>query len=139
MPAIHLLNQVELAALVLPSFLAAHVFYSIATLAAMGFLAWRLGWRYGGTLSSAMLALFVCETSFAERGTDPAIEEYIGAQIWGTPEQCIEKVVAMQGHVGADTLTLNFRYGSIPIEEALEGMTLFAREAMPTAVMVTPS
>lgn len=71
-------------------------------------------------------------TSFAEHGTDPAIEEYIGAQIWGTPEQCIEKVVSMQGHVGADTLTLNFRYGSIPIDEALEGMTLFAREAMPT-------
>ena len=38
----------------------------------------------------------------------------------------------MREHVGADTLTLNFRYGSIPIEEALEGMTLFAREAMPT-------
>jgi len=38
----------------------------------------------------------------------------------------------MREHVGADTLTLNFRYGSIPIDEALEGMTLFAREAMPT-------
>jgi len=68
----------------------------------------------------------------AEHGTDPAIEEYIGAQIWGTPEQCVEKVVAMHEHVGADTLTLNFRYGSIPLEEALEGLTLFAREAMPT-------
>jgi hypothetical protein len=38
----------------------------------------------------------------------------------------------MREHVGADTMTLNFRYGSIPIEEALEGLTLFAREAMPT-------
>jgi hypothetical protein len=56
---------VELTSLVLPSFLAAHVFYSIATLAVMGFLAWRLGWRYGGTIASALLALFAFEASFA--------------------------------------------------------------------------
>ena len=55
---------VYLASLIFPSFLAAHVFYSIVTLAVMGFLAWRLGGRFG-TLASAMLALFVFEASFA--------------------------------------------------------------------------
>ncbi len=56
---------VEFASLIFPSFLAAHVFFSIVTLAVMGFLAWRLGWRFGGTAGSAMLAFFVFEASFA--------------------------------------------------------------------------
>ena len=47
-----------------PSFYAAHVGFSIATLAVMGYLAWRLGWRIGANLVAAMLALFVFETSF---------------------------------------------------------------------------
>jgi hypothetical protein len=47
-----------------PSFYAAHVGFSIATLAVMGYLAWRLGWRIGANLGAAMLALFVFETSF---------------------------------------------------------------------------
>ncbi len=56
---------IELTSLVFPSFLAAHVFYSIVTVAIMGFLAWRLGWRLGGTVGSALLALFIFEASFA--------------------------------------------------------------------------
>lgn len=48
-----------------PSFLDAHVFFSIVTLAVMGYLAWRLGWRVGATLGAAVLALFVFETSFS--------------------------------------------------------------------------
>jgi hypothetical protein len=39
---------IDVASLVLPSFLAAHVVFSIVTLAVMGYLAWRLGvarWR----------------------------------------------------------------------------------------------
>jgi hypothetical protein len=50
---------------VFPSYLAAHVAYSIGTLAVMSFLAWRLGYRLGGTVSSALLALFVFEAGFA--------------------------------------------------------------------------
>jgi hypothetical protein len=34
-------------------------------LTAMGCLAWRIGWRVGGQLSAALLALFVCHASFA--------------------------------------------------------------------------
>ena len=49
---------------VFPSFYAAHVCFSIVTLAVMGYLAWRLGWRVGANLGAAMLALFVFETSF---------------------------------------------------------------------------
>ncbi|MGA8759017.1 MAG: hypothetical protein WB611_22430 [Stellaceae bacterium] len=42
-----------------PSFYAAHMCFSIVTLAVMGYLAWRLGWRIGANLGAAMLALFV--------------------------------------------------------------------------------
>jgi hypothetical protein len=49
----------------LPSYLVAHVVYSIATLAVMSYLAWRLGHRLGGSIGSALLALFVFEAGFA--------------------------------------------------------------------------
>ncbi|MDE1991016.1 MAG: hypothetical protein KGI75_00865, partial [Rhizobiaceae bacterium] len=56
---------VDVLSSVMPSFLAAHIAFSLLTLWAMGFLSWRLGWRLGSKLGAGMLGLFVFQASFA--------------------------------------------------------------------------
>jgi alkanesulfonate monooxygenase SsuD/methylene tetrahydromethanopterin reductase-like flavin-dependent oxidoreductase (luciferase family) len=56
---------------------------------------------------------------------------YLDNQVWGTPEQCIEKLSQINELMGPDHLVAVTRYGGMPAEEAEASMRLFAREALP--------
>jgi alkanesulfonate monooxygenase SsuD/methylene tetrahydromethanopterin reductase-like flavin-dependent oxidoreductase (luciferase family) len=64
-------------------------------------------------------------------GVDSMVEFFLGLQIWGTPQQCFEKVTACTDRCGADTFTGVFSYGDMPFDDAEKSMRLFAREVMP--------
>ena len=63
-------------------------------------------------------------------GGDPNAA-FAKTQVFGTPEQCIERMQEIQRTVGADQFVGVFRYGAMPIERAEASMRLFAREVLP--------
>jgi alkanesulfonate monooxygenase SsuD/methylene tetrahydromethanopterin reductase-like flavin-dependent oxidoreductase (luciferase family) len=66
----------------------------------------------------------------AESANDPNAG-FANTQVYGTPEQCIEKMQEIQRTVGADQFVGVFRYGAMPIEKAEASMRLFAKEVLP--------
>jgi hypothetical protein len=80
------------------------------------------GYEYYGRLS---------EIAREKGGTDALTEFFLGLQVWGTPEQCYEKIVDIRGRVGCETFVGVFSYAGMPWEEAERSQRLFAREVMP--------
>src|SRR6059058_3319022 len=64
-------------------------------------------------------------------GTDKVIEYFMNLQVWGTPEQCYEKILDVRGRVGNDTFVGVFSYAGMDYAEAERNMRLFAREVIP--------
>ena len=64
-------------------------------------------------------------------GDDEVMDFFVNLQVWGTPEQCYEKTLAIQERMGNDTFVASFSYGGMPYPEAERSMRLFAAEVMP--------
>jgi alkanesulfonate monooxygenase SsuD/methylene tetrahydromethanopterin reductase-like flavin-dependent oxidoreductase (luciferase family) len=64
-------------------------------------------------------------------GTDALTEFFLSLQIWGTPEQCHQKILDIRSRVGCETFIGVFSYAGMPWEEAERNQRLFAREVMP--------
>jgi hypothetical protein len=58
-------------------------------------------------------------------------EFFVNLQVWGTPEQCYEKIVDIQKRTGAEAYTGVFSYAGMPYDIAEANMRLFAAEVMP--------
>jgi alkanesulfonate monooxygenase SsuD/methylene tetrahydromethanopterin reductase-like flavin-dependent oxidoreductase (luciferase family) len=64
-------------------------------------------------------------------GPDAMTEFFLNLQIWGTPEQCYEKIMQIRGLTGAGAYNGVFSYAGMPYEDAERSMRLFARTVMP--------
>jgi hypothetical protein len=51
--------------------------------------------------------------------------------VWGTPSECIEKIKYYVDALDPEQLMLNIASGSLPQENVLNSMRLFAAEVMP--------
>ena len=71
-------------------------------------------------------------------GTDTAVI-YLENNVWGTPEQCLEKLEAINNLMGADEFVAVFSYGSMPFEKAEASMRLFAERVLPKARSFSPA
>jgi alkanesulfonate monooxygenase SsuD/methylene tetrahydromethanopterin reductase-like flavin-dependent oxidoreductase (luciferase family) len=80
------------------------------------------GYEYYGRMS---------EIAREKGGPDALTEFFLNLQIWGTPEQCIEKILDVQRRVGCDTFVGVFSYAGMPHDEAERNVRLFARAVMP--------
>jgi len=89
---------------------------------AAGHLSKTKGYEYYGRLS---------EIAREKGGTDALTEFFLSLQIWGTPAQCIEKIVDVRTRMGADTFVGVFSYAGMPYDEAERNMRLFAKSVMP--------
>jgi alkanesulfonate monooxygenase SsuD/methylene tetrahydromethanopterin reductase-like flavin-dependent oxidoreductase (luciferase family) len=58
------------------------------------------------------------------------VQAFIDKQIWGTPEQCLEKVRALQEASGARNISFQVQYGDVTNEVALANLRLFAKSAL---------
>ena len=52
-------------------------------------------------------------------------------QVWGTPEQCYEKILDIHARTGNSHYIGVFSYAGMAYEDAEANMRLFAREVMP--------
>jgi len=64
-------------------------------------------------------------------GADAMTDFFVNLQIWGTPEQCYEKIMAIKGLTGAGAYNAVFSYAGMPYDDAERSMRLFARTVMP--------
>jgi alkanesulfonate monooxygenase SsuD/methylene tetrahydromethanopterin reductase-like flavin-dependent oxidoreductase (luciferase family) len=71
------------------------------------------------------------EMANAPGGVDALVDFFLGLQVWGTPEQCYEKILDIQRRTGAEAFNGVFSYGGMPYDMAEASLRLFAAEVMP--------
>jgi alkanesulfonate monooxygenase SsuD/methylene tetrahydromethanopterin reductase-like flavin-dependent oxidoreductase (luciferase family) len=64
-------------------------------------------------------------------GDEKVIDFFVDLQVWGTPEQCYERIVDIRRRVGNDHFVGVFSYAGMPSAEAARNIRLFATEVMP--------
>ena len=79
------------------------------------------GYEYYGNMTEKIV----------QYGDDEVMDFFVNLQVWGTPEQCYEKTLAIRERTGSDTFVASFSYGGMPYSEAEQSMCLFAAEVMP--------
>ena len=62
---------------------------------------------------------------------------FLDLQVWGTPEQCYQKIMDTRGRTGSDSFLAAFSFGGMPYEEVERSMRLFAKEVMPRLKKLT--
>jgi alkanesulfonate monooxygenase SsuD/methylene tetrahydromethanopterin reductase-like flavin-dependent oxidoreductase (luciferase family) len=67
----------------------------------------------------------------APGGVEALTEFFVNLQVWGTPEQCYEKILDIQRRTGAEAYTAVFSYAGMPYDIAEASMRLFAAEVAP--------
>lgn len=78
------------------------------------------------------------ESASAPGGVDAMIEFFLSLQVYGTPEQCYEKILATQSKTGAEAFVGVFSYGAMPYDIAEHSMQTFANEVAPQLRSVVP-
>jgi alkanesulfonate monooxygenase SsuD/methylene tetrahydromethanopterin reductase-like flavin-dependent oxidoreductase (luciferase family) len=66
-----------------------------------------------------------------EHGSDRVIENFIDLQIWGTPDECYERIVDIQSKVGNEGFNAVCSFAGMSREMAEKNMRLFASDVMP--------
>jgi len=67
----------------------------------------------------------------APGGVDAMVEFFLSLQVWGTPEQCYNKIVEVATKTGGEAFTGVFSYGGMPWDYAQENLKTFAKDVMP--------
>jgi alkanesulfonate monooxygenase SsuD/methylene tetrahydromethanopterin reductase-like flavin-dependent oxidoreductase (luciferase family) len=91
-------------------------------------LARTKGYEYYGKMSEKI----------QQYGTDTVIDYFMNLQVWGTPEQCYEKILDIHARTGNSHYVGVFSYAGMPYDEAERNMRLFAREVMPELKRLPP-
>ena len=66
-----------------------------------------------------------------EYGDGDVRDFFVDLQVWGTPEQCYEKIMDIRGRTDHDSFLAAFSFGGMPYDEVEQSMRLFAKEVMP--------
>ena len=56
---------------------------------------------------------------------------FLDLQVWGTPEQCYEKIMKTRGRTGSESYLAAFSFGGMPYDEVEKSMKLFAEKVIP--------
>ncbi len=91
-------------------------------------LARTKGYEYYGKMSEKI----------QQYGTDTVIDYFVNLQVWGTPEQCYERILDIHARTGNSHYVGVFSYAGMPYDEAERNMRLFAREVMPEIQKLEP-
>lgn len=71
------------------------------------------------------------EAASATGGVDAMTEMFVNLHVWGTPEQCYEKIVSTCRKTGGGAFTGVFSYAGMPYDDAERSMTAFAKKVLP--------
>jgi alkanesulfonate monooxygenase SsuD/methylene tetrahydromethanopterin reductase-like flavin-dependent oxidoreductase (luciferase family) len=73
-----------------------------------------------------------------DHGSRQVIENFIELQIWGTPEDCYERIVDIQEKVGNDGFNAVCSFSGMPRAVGEANMRLFAEQVMPRVKELSP-
>jgi hypothetical protein len=73
----------------------------------------------------------VQEMTSSPGGIDAMTEFFLALQVWGTPEQCYQRILDIQDRTGAEAFNGVFSFGGMPYDLAEASVRLFAAEVMP--------
>ena len=66
-----------------------------------------------------------------KHGAQGVTDFFLNLQVWGTPQQCIDKILDIRTRVGCETFVGVLSYAGMPPAEAERNIQLFARTVMP--------
>ena len=64
-------------------------------------------------------------------GDQDVSDFFLNLQVWGTPDQCYEKIMSTRGRTGSESFLAAFSYGGMPYDEVEKSMRLFAGKVLP--------
>jgi alkanesulfonate monooxygenase SsuD/methylene tetrahydromethanopterin reductase-like flavin-dependent oxidoreductase (luciferase family) len=64
-------------------------------------------------------------------GLEAAIDGFMKAAVWGTPDRILRELEARRSAIGDFELNVAFRFGGIPYNKAERSLNLFAKEVLP--------
>jgi len=64
-------------------------------------------------------------------GLEAAVEGFMKAAVWGTPDRILRELEIRRAVVGDFELNASFRFGGIPYAKAETSLRLFAGEVLP--------
>jgi alkanesulfonate monooxygenase SsuD/methylene tetrahydromethanopterin reductase-like flavin-dependent oxidoreductase (luciferase family) len=64
-------------------------------------------------------------------GREEAIDFFLSIQVWGTPDQCYDKIIDFSTRTGAGSFNGVFSYAGMPWNEAERNIRLFASDVLP--------
>lgn len=85
------------------------------------------GYEYYGKMSQAL----------NKYGEQSGVDFFVDLQIYGTPEQCFEKIMDVRGMVDAETFVAVCSYADMPPDEAERNLRLFADTVKPKLQAIT--
>jgi len=62
---------------------------------------------------------------------DAMIDFFLGLQIWGTPDQCCDRIIDFTERLGSETFSGVFSYAGMPYDIAEANLRLFASDVLP--------
>ena len=73
-----------------------------------------------------------------KQGDDGVSDFFMNLQVWGTPDQCFDKIMAIRDKIGCETFSGVFSYAGMPHADAEANMRLFAAKVMPRLQALAP-
>jgi alkanesulfonate monooxygenase SsuD/methylene tetrahydromethanopterin reductase-like flavin-dependent oxidoreductase (luciferase family) len=73
------------------------------------------------------------------QSADAMVDFALSLQVWGTPEQCLERIREIRARVGNDHFVGVFSYAGMPRDEAERNLRLFARSVLPEMRRLGPA
>ncbi len=74
-----------------------------------------------------------------QHGPEGVIDFFLNLQVWGTPEQCYERILDIRSRVGCDTFVGVFSYAGMTYAEGERNMRLFADAVLPELRQLQPA
>ena len=66
-----------------------------------------------------------------EIGMDGIVSAFMEAAVWGTPDRILRKFEERRAIVGEFELATSFRFGGTPLDLAVSGLRLYAKDVLP--------
>jgi alkanesulfonate monooxygenase SsuD/methylene tetrahydromethanopterin reductase-like flavin-dependent oxidoreductase (luciferase family) len=69
---------------------------------------------------------------------EQGIDAFVGQHVWGTPEQCFDKIRETREQLDAAGFIAVTKYSTMPVDEAIRNVKLFAAGVMPRVKALRP-
>ena len=74
----------------------------------------------------------------AEVGEEQFVEFFMSLQVYGTPQECLDRILSVRERLSSESFIGVFSYTGMPHDEAVRNVQLFVKEIMPELKALAP-